>query len=111
VDCSQCEYDVEDCQCAVEKVQSWFETHEDEYLGYDKIPACNKPTNRSDLNAFIKLNQLLPSHCNIVQGAGRDVIYLDATLETLAKVATESDVIDLIRCGVMLGEYGLEMNV
>lgn len=75
-----------------------FEKHEKEFLQFENIQ--NKLSNRSDLHAFIVLDKLVPGTCDIVSGAGHDQIWIDVTPDQLAAVATEEQVIDLIRCGL-----------
>lgn len=71
----------------------------------------NPDPGRSDLNAFVRLNNLVPGNSDIIAAAEHDTIYLDVSLEQLAEVASEDDVIYLIRHGVCLGGEGLYMHV
>lgn len=84
-----------------EELEALFEKH-DELTWGDASEVG--PTKRRDLNGFLLLERLLPGEGDIVCGAEHDEILLDATLEDLAKVATEEDVMNLIRCGVRLDE-------
>lgn len=77
-----------------------FNKYDDEYLEFEKVE--NKLSSRSDLHAFILLDRLVPGHHDIVSDATHDEIYLDTDIEELAKVATEEDILTLIRCGVRL---------
>lgn len=61
-----------------------------------KVKFSNKP----DVHAFILLDKLVPDNNNVIVTASHDEIFLSAGLEELAKVATEEDIIDLIRCGI-----------
>ena len=82
-----------------------FNKYRDEYLEFKKVE--NKLSSRPDLHAFILLDRLVPGHRDIVTEAAHDEIFLDTDTEELAKVATEEDIISLIRCGVRVidGEY------
>lgn len=85
-----------------------FNKYDDEYLEFAKVE--NKLSSRPDLHAFILLDRLVPGLGYIVSAASRDEIYLDIDTEELAKVATEEDILTLIRCGVRFvrgidGEY------
>lgn len=81
-----------------------FEDNDSEFLKFERI--VNKKHSRPDICAFLILAELLPSEDDIVIGAEHDIIFLDADFEQLAEVASEQDIIDLLRCGVMLSsEY------
>lgn len=84
-----------------EELEALFEKH-DELTWGDASEVG--PTKRRDLNGFLLLEKLLPGDGDIICGAAHDEIFLDATLEDLAKVATEEDVMNLIRCGVRIDE-------
>jgi hypothetical protein len=61
----------------------------------------NKLSSRPDICAFILLDKLIPNvRRDIVCAAEHDEIFLDADCEKLAEVATEEDVLTLVRCGV-----------
>lgn len=84
------------------KMLTVFNTQEDLYLEDKDLPAKYRKTSRSDLNAFLLLDQLLPGESYIIGAAEHDEIWLDADLDELAKAATEEDIKALIRCGVRL---------
>lgn len=77
-----------------------FNKYDDEYLEFEKVE--NKLSSRPDLHAFILLDRLVPGDREIVFVAKRDKLILDTDIEELAKVATEEDILTLIRCGVWL---------
>lgn len=109
--CEECLESLDFCECAVDALRALFEKFEDtDYLKYHDIHPEDKPS-RSDLNAFIKLNELVPGNQNIVMSAEHDKIWLGVELDDLAKVATSNDVLYLVRCGVMVDENGLCMFV
>lgn len=75
-----------------------FDKYDSDYLKFDRVE--NKLHHRSDICAFLLLDKLLPNKNDMVSAAEHDEIFLDADLEELAKVATEDDILMLIRCGV-----------
>lgn len=76
-----------------------FDKHEGEHLQFELIE--NPPHHRPDICAFIIIDRLLPNPGrDMVTSAEHDQIWLDADCEKLAEVATEDDVIALLRCGV-----------
>lgn len=88
-----------------------FQKHDDELLKFDRIH--NKLSSRPDIHAFILLNQLVTDADDIICNAEHDQIWLSVTLDQLESVATEDQIVELIRCGVRLdGEHdGLAMFV
>lgn len=83
-------------------LQEMFEQHEDEYLKFDRVE--EKRHARPDLCAFLLLDSLLPGNRDMVCAAAHDEIYLDADCDLLADVATEADILTLVRCGVRYDE-------
>jgi hypothetical protein len=87
------------------EIRSFFEKHHDsEFLQFDRIE--NKRSGRPDLHAFLLVNDLVPGTTDIVSSAGHDEIWLAVGLEELSKVATEEQIVELIRCGVRVDDYG-----
>lgn len=87
-----------------------FEMHIDgEYLEDERLTEVH--TKRNDLNGFMILERLVPGKRDIIAHARHDKIYLEIDLNNLAAVATEEDVKNLLRCGVMYSDDGLEMHV
>lgn len=84
-------------------IEELFEKHEGEYYKFDKIK--EKKTNRPDLQAFLILDSIIPSDCDIISASEHDEFFLNIGLEVLAAKATEEQIIDLIRCGVRYSEY------
>jgi hypothetical protein len=93
----------------IEQLEELFEKYDDEFLKFDRVE--RKLNNRSDLHAFLLLDVLVPGNACMVAAADHDEIYLDVELEELAKVATENQIIELIRSGVRYGDSGLCMFV
>jgi hypothetical protein len=85
-------------------LESFYEEHEDEFLKFNRV--THKLSNRPDLHAFLLLDKLVPGNSDIVSDAGYDEIYLDTSPDSLLAVATEDELIELHRCGVLYsGEY------
>lgn len=91
-----------------EEMRELFEKHEDKYLDFGSIE--NKRSKRTDLHAFLLLDELIPNqHQDIIAAASHDEIFLDADPEMLAAVITENQIIELVRCGVRCTYEGLCM--
>lgn len=78
--------------------QEQTDKYEGEFLHFERVE--NKTSTRSDLHAFALLDRLVPGHGDMVCAAEHDEIYLAVEPEQLAQVATEDQIIELIRCGV-----------
>jgi len=85
--------------------------NESAYLEFEHIPAERRLSQRPDLHVFQLLDQLVPSSHDIISGAEHDVIWLEVSVEDLAAVITDEQVLDLARCGVMYNEESLRMFV
>lgn len=83
-------------------LEAVFEKFDDEYIRFERIE--NPAHSRPDVCAFIMLDRLVPSEKSrdMVCSAEHDEIWLDVDIEELARVATEDDVLSLVRCGVRL---------
>jgi hypothetical protein len=80
-------------------VQKTFEKFEDWDTEFEQID--NPPHPRPDVCAYILLDRLLPRPGRkMVCGSDHDIIWLDADIGQLAEVATEDDILSLVRCGV-----------
>lgn len=77
-----------------------FDKHDSESHKFDRVE--NKRSNRADLHAFLLLDQLVPGTYDIVAAAEYDQIFLEIDPLELKKVASEEQIIELIRCGVWL---------
>lgn len=86
-----------------------FEEHNDEFLKFERVN--NKLCGRPDVCAFLLLDQLDPSTRDMVESAEHDQIWLAADPDKIAKIITEEQIIDLVRCGVMFEDWGLSMYV
>lgn len=92
-----------------DELNELFDKHNSEFLEFDKVEI--KLSNRPDLHAFLLLDRLVPSKMKIVSGADYDEIWLEVTPTQLAEVASEQQIIELIRCGVRLSDCSLKMFV
>ena len=94
----------------MENIELVFERFDNEYLKFDLVE--NKKSSRPDLHAFLLLDSLMPSSCDMVAAAEHDEIFLDVELDDLEKTAiTEDQICELVRCGVRVSDYGLSMFV
>ena len=95
----------------VKQIVKFSEAFGDDYGQFYRIKE-HKPSSRMDLCAFIKLDSMVePSYKNedIVTASEHDEFYLSPDMYKFAEVATEADVLYLIRCGVMFSEEGMSM--
>jgi hypothetical protein len=81
-------------------LQATFEKFDDEFLKFKHIPESDRLSNRPDLHAFLLLDRLCPGSDDMVSAAEHDEIWLDVDVGALARVATEDNVLALVRCGV-----------
>lgn len=77
-----------------------FNKFEDEYLKFERV--VNKHSNRPDLHAFLLLDSLVPTEreTDMVACAEHDEIWLGIDPEELSAVASEEQILELVRCGV-----------
>jgi hypothetical protein len=75
-----------------------YEKLEDERLEFEGVEP--KLSSRSDIHAFILLNQLLPETGRMISAAEHDQIWLDVDIDELAEVATVDHIRQLEACGV-----------
>lgn len=90
----------------IDEIKEVFEAFNGDYL--DESGVVNKKANRGDLCAFMILDELFPSNCDIVCGADHDVIYLECDVDLICTL-TDEVIHDLVRCGVSMDEDGLFM--
>ena len=81
---------------------SIFKTYDNEYLKFYNVK--EKFSQRSDLHAFILLDKLIPSKMDMISGSMYDKFFIDVCPSELAEVATEEQIVDLIRCGILYDE-------
>ncbi len=82
----------------VADLRELFEKHHEEYLRFERITI--KRCNRPDLHAFLLLEELVPGDTDIVSDARHDEIFLGVEVKDLARIVTEAQVVELLRCGV-----------
>jgi hypothetical protein len=90
------------------QLKELFKKHGTERNKFDRVE--NKYSKRHDLHAFILIDKILvdlEDQYDIISGATHDEIYLNADVEELARLITEEQVIELIRCGVRFTEFGI----
>lgn len=84
-------------------LKSAFKKYEDEE-GHTFDRVVNPPSRRPDLCAFMLLDRLVPladgKKTDMVISAGHDEIWLGVDCDALARVATDDDILMLVRCGV-----------
>jgi hypothetical protein len=78
-----------------------FEKFDDEYGKFDKVE--NKKNSHPDLHAFILLDKLVPAEkeSDIISASENDEFFIDVDIEKLEQVATEENILELVRCGVI----------
>lgn len=78
-----------------------------EFLKFERViePLSKRP----DLCAFLLLDRLVPDTRDIVSAAEHDEIFLNVDVNELALVATDGDILTLVRCGVMFNDGSLSM--
>jgi hypothetical protein len=77
-----------------------FKDNEDEFLKFENC--TEKVCERADLCAWAILDRLVPGDDDMVSSAEHDEIFLVVEPNEIADIATEEDIINLIRCGVRL---------
>lgn len=81
-------------------IHETFERFNDDFLKFDRIPSERRLHARPDLCAFLLLDRLVPGSTDMIACAEHDEIWLEVDVEKLAAVATEDELLTLVRCGV-----------
>ena len=82
------------------QLEKTFEKYKDEFLKFDRVNPKHHP--RPDMCAFIRLHLLSPLEtADMIAAAEHDEIWLNVDCQKLAENATEEDIRDLVRCGIM----------
>lgn len=85
-------------------IHELFEKHNEEYLRFERVQ--EKYSQRPDLHALILLDKIIPGGRDIISGAENDECFISIDPEELIAAATEEQIIDLIRCGLLYsGDY------
>lgn len=82
-------------------VQALFDQYGDELNEFERV--VNPLNPRPDIAAMILLDRLLPDSDpsrKMISSATREQVWLNVDLDDLAAVATEEDILTLVRCGV-----------
>ena len=75
-------------------LEKFFEEHSDKFLVQES------PYYRRDLQAFNRINELVPGNTVMVSAAAHDQIWLGVDPDALNAAASDDDLIFLMRCGV-----------
>ena len=89
---------------AGEQVGARFEKFEDDFLKFKEVSEPNRLHARPDICAFLILDRIVPSNDRMIGAAKHDVIYLNVDTDVLAEKATDDEIRDLHRCGVLYSE-------
>ncbi len=88
----------------------WNKYVGEEFCKFENIE--ERLSTRRDMHAMIILDKVLPGNNNMIAASGHDEVWLCIACEDLAEVITEEDILNLVRCGVMLdSDEGLKMFV
>ena len=87
-------------------IEELFKKYTDEYMRFDRVE--KKRSTRPDLHAFLLLDELFPSHSDIISDAQHDTFFLGIDYEEIEKL-TKDQIVELIRCGVRYDEDSLCM--
>ena len=90
----------------IAQLNKLFKDNDDEFLKFKNIPVTRRLSSRPDLNAFMLLDQLAPGDEDMVSCAEHDEIYLSLSRKAVASLASEEQILDLIRCGLRLDDFG-----
>jgi hypothetical protein len=88
-------------------LKALFDKYTDEYIKFGRV--ANKLSSRPDVHAFLLLDRLVPGTADLICHSEHDEIWLGVEPEDLAKVITEEQVIELVRCGVRFDGSCLQM--
>ena len=83
----------------VRELDALFKKHRPvEYAHFERIE--KKRSTKRDLHAFLLLEELVAGDREMIASAEHDLIWLGTDVEALAKVITEDQLVELVRCGV-----------
>ena len=91
------------------ELEALFDEFNGEFHHFERVEV--KRSSRSDLHAFMLLDNLVPGIHRMVSSAEHDEIYLEVGAEDVAPVITREQVLELIRCGVRYEDSGFRMFV
>lgn len=76
-----------------------FEQFSDEHGKFARIESPRH--DRPDICAFLMIHELAGGKGDIISASEHDQIWIDASCDKLNEVATDEQIRDLVRCGVM----------
>lgn len=83
---------------------SAFREFDDEFLKFENIPFGKLHSKRSDLQALIHLDKIIPGDENIIETSEHDEVRLSLIASRVANFMDRDDILMLVRCGVLLDE-------
>jgi hypothetical protein len=86
------------------KVRELFQKHDKEFGHFERIE--DSPCKRPDLYAMTILDRLCPGEGDLIVRTDFDSFTFSISVDQLEGVATEEDIITLIRCGVTFYSCG-----
>ena len=90
------------------EIHDRFEAVNDEYGNFCNVR--NKLSTRSDIHAFILLNNIFPDSRDMVCAASHDAIFLEPDSYQIEQL-TDEQILDLVRCGVMHDEENESLSM
>lgn len=100
--CQKCETKNRSKGMTVDEMIALREKHDDEFLEFKKVK--DRRSNRPDLHALLLLDSLCPGDKDAISASEHDVAYLSFDVEKVAAAITEDQVVELMRCGVHIGD-------
>lgn len=89
-------------------LEELFKKHDEEFLEFDRVE--NKLSKRRDVHLFVFLDNLMKeseSKCDLISDCEHSKLYFILDIEEFCHFATEQDIIEAVRCGLM---YSVEFN-
>lgn len=83
-------------------LQATFEKFNNDFGEFNRVD--QSVTGRQDLFVFLLLDKLMPGQSDIISWTGHDEIGFSADCDMLAQLATEDEILTLVRCGVTYNE-------
>lgn len=79
----------------------FFEDHMEDQLGGTVTGTPALITKCKDIIAFLLLDKLVPGHVRMLAAADHDIVFLSVDPHKVNEVATNDELLTLIRCGVL----------
>jgi hypothetical protein len=83
-------------------IKEVFDKYDDEFLKFENC--TEKPFGRADMCAFAILDRLVPRDEDMISSAEHDQVFLSVDTRDVERVASEEDIANLMRCGVIYDE-------